>query len=510
MAAYGSTGGALAERTSVKDEPEGCMELSSPYVAEFVGTFLIVFTMGCCSICGDPMWNPTGMAFAVVVAVYSFGPVSGAHLNPAISLALAFVGKFPWVKMFGYMFAQVAGGLMGSLCYWAIFQQAVALGPPVKVQYLTTDFQWYDIGCVEAVYTFMLCFVYMNCVASDRNNKEGDENHFFALATGFVYIAGGYPSLNVSGSIFNPAASLALGLTSQKFFWMLIYIAAQVAGAWLASLLFAVVRPEDFKMQYDGRLEDFEVPIRAKLMSELIGTFMVVLTVGLNLVMISPAGPWSSAAAYICLIYSLGDVSGGHFNPAVTLAVMLSRRGICGIVLGQSYILHQVLAGATAGIVFSHFEAVGPREGGKEDIAYPLGPHGSHGWPEVAMAEVLFSMVFAFAFLAIATSTMPPSTTKTNFYFGFAIGSCITIGGFAIGPLSGGAPLNPAVAVGRGVSEVISIASLHHAKLNLHRLMHCVWFAGCEFIGGALAAVVFSLTHQKEYLKDGSNYPHIP
>merc|ERR1719422_1778701 len=74
------------------------------------------------------------------------------------------------------------------------------------------------------------------------------------------------------------------------------------------------------------RGQDVEPSTFSMVFSEFLGTFMLVFTVGLNLVMKSPATPWSAAAALMCMIYSLGDVSGGHFNPAVTLAITASGR----------------------------------------------------------------------------------------------------------------------------------------------------------------------------------------
>jgi len=500
MANYGTTEEILATGPFQKDEPEGFMETAAPYVSEFAGTFLIVFTMGCCSICGDPMWNPTGVAFTVLVAVYSFFPISGGHLNPAVTIALASVGKFPLAKTAGYLIAQCLGGFAGSLSYWAIFNTTVSLGPPDS-----TSWQWYDIVIIEALYTFMICFVFMNCIASHRNNRARDQNHFFAIAVGFVYIAGGYPSLPITGSIFNPAASLAMGVTSQNWLWTGFYILGQVGGAWVASVVYPMVRIEDFPSLYtvSGSLDTFESPVPTKLLSEFIGTFLIVVTFGLNIVNSSPAGPWSSAASYTCLIYSLGDVSGGHFNPAVTLAVMLTRRGICSIPLGQSYILHQLGAGACAGLAYAHFDVHGQRK------IIEIGPKATYNWTELGMSETLFTALVAFAFLTVATSTMPPSTTKTNFYSGLAIGSTITIGGFAIGAISGGL-LNPAVAIGRAVSQVMSQASIVNIAEDWTKLWACLWYSLFELGGGACAATVFYITHQKEYLKDGSNYPHIP
>src|SRR5437667_9183862 len=99
-----------------------------PFVAEFIGTMLLV-------VLGDGVvanvlltkckgqnsgWIviTTGWALGVAVAVYSVGHFSGAHINPAVTLGMAAIGKFPWTKVAGYVVAQVLGGLVGGMIVW--------------------------------------------------------------------------------------------------------------------------------------------------------------------------------------------------------------------------------------------------------------------------------------------------------------------------------------------------------------------------------------------------------
>merc|ERR1711972_465460 len=91
----------------------------------------------------------------------------------------------------------------------------------------------------------------------------------------------------------------------------------ELAGACLAAALFKVVRPEDF----GGKRG-----LMARLSSEFIGTYMLVVTIGLNVCAGSPAAAFSIAASLTSMIYALGDVSGAHFNPAVTVAILASGR----------------------------------------------------------------------------------------------------------------------------------------------------------------------------------------
>merc|ERR1719454_229493 len=171
--------------------------------------------------------------------------------------------------------------------------------------------------------------------------------------------------------------------------------------------------------------------------------------------------------------------------------------------MGQSYIFNQAMGALGAACISAHFDILDGK------LSTPLGPRNGYGWVEAGSAEVCFTAVLCLTYLAVATTTMPPSTTKTNFYYGFAIGSCITIGGFAIGHVSGGT-LNPAVALGRSLAEVYAISGIKDKSKNWWEMLHCVYYSLYEFGGSIVAACIFVLTHQREYLKDGTNFPHVP
>merc|ERR1719487_2396106 len=108
-------------------------------------------------------------------------------------------------------------------------------------------FAWWQAGLAETLYTFMLCFVVLNCAASNKNGC-GTGQQFYGLAIGFVIIAGGYAAGVISGGCFNPAVALGLDVSSLGlgFGWGLLYVVYELAGAALAAALFRVVRPDDF------------------------------------------------------------------------------------------------------------------------------------------------------------------------------------------------------------------------------------------------------------------------
>jgi len=434
---------------------------SAKYLSEFTGTFLLVFTVGCNVLSKNAIWAATSIACVLMVSIYALGGVSGAHFNPAVTVALQLSNKGDgWGQAGAYIGVQLLGGILAGLSYFALFGDVFNLAPG-------KGFGWWEACLVEVLYTFMLCFVVLNVAATAKNKP----NEYYGLAIGFVIVAGGYAGGGVSGGAFNPAVAFGIDTASLGlgFGWSFAYLAYELVGAALAAGLYRVVRPEEYS-------PGAPTGLGAKCCSEFIGTFFLVLTVGLNVLGGSKAAAWSIAASLMCMIYALGSVSGAHFNPAVTLAIFLSGRGKSG---GASemgaYMATQILAGIMAAFTYV---AIYKGE------TFPLQPGKGYGHGEAAMAEIVFTFVLCFVVLSVATSKDASSQM-----FGLAIGSCVTVGGNAIGGISGGS-LNPAVSFG------IDIGS---AWIN--GAWNCLLYTAYEFIGAALAAGVFYATRPGEFAK---------
>jgi aquaporin Z len=165
---------------------------------------------------------------------------------------------------------------------------------------------------------------------------------------------------------------------------------------------------------------------------EFIGTFFLVFTVGSTL--IAPGAgilaPVAIGASLMVMVFAGGHVSGGHFNPAVTLAVWL--RGKCDAKDVVPYWIAQVAAACVAAWIVHKMKMQG--------AAQPLV---LAGWKPAFMAEFLFTFALCWVVLNVATSK---GTTGNSFY-GVAIGMTVMVGAFAVGSVSGGA-FNPAVATG--------------------------------------------------------------
>jgi len=430
------------------------------YVAEFIGTYLLVFTVGCNVLSGSPVWAATSIACILMVSIYALGGVSGANFNPAVSVALGLSNKMDWMTVGIYCAVQIIAGICAGLSYGALFFKVFNLAPGV-------GFGWWEALLAEVLYTFMLCFVVLNVATATKNNG----NQFYGLAIGFVIIAGGYAAGNISGGAFNPAVALGIDVSSagMGFGWGFAYTGYELLGAALASALFRVVRPDEFG-------GEAEYSLATKLVSEFIGTFFLVLTVGLNVIGKSPAPVFSIAAALMSMIYALGNCSGAHFNPAVTLAIIIAGRDKCSVSDGACYMGVQILAGICAAYTYAAMH---------HGVTFPLSPGKGFGFGHAAAAEIIFTFVLCFVVLCVATVKEPSKDM-----FGLAIASCVTAGGYAIGAVSGGS-LNPAVSFGISSAQII----------NGGLFYNCLIYSLFEFIGAGLAAGVFMVTHPSEYAK---------
>lgn len=480
-----SSYGSLEHGVSAPDRAKGTSDPFAPYLAEFLGTFVLVLTVGCLQLSpGSTSWSSTAVGLVLAAMIYATGPVSGGNLNPAVSFSLGLIGCLRWVVVVRYWIVQFCGGLFASLVLRALYAPSVAKIGPVA------PFTWEYAFTAEVIYTFMMCFVVNNCAVSKRNNPRDDPNQFYALAIGFVAIAGGYAVGDISGAVLNPAVAIGLS-AAQGFRWGFGWLVAEILGGILAAIMFRAVRPEEYNPPEGGFGIDYEPRLHVRSASECLGTFMLVLTVGLNHVMVSPAVGFSSGAAALCMIYSLASVSGAHFNPAVTLAIVLSGRDKCSAADGAAYIVCQLVGGAVAGALYAQFHAAGPNAGRSFTLQHGPG----YGPNAAGVVELVFTFILAYAVLACATAAPPPGwRTRQNFYKALVMGGCVAVAGIAAGRISGGA-VNPAVSVG------FTAANIAHGGWSEPPFATCGFFSLWQLTGGLFAALIFSLTHPDEYKK---------
>lgn len=204
---------------------------------------------------------------------------------------------------------------------------------------------------------------------------------------------------------------------------------------------------------------------------EFIGTFFFVLTIGLSV--IAPGAgalaPLAIGSALMVMIYAGGHISGGHYNPAVTLAVTM--RGKCSTADAPLYMIAQLLGAALAAFV----------------VAYLKGPQVMSEIPALTLdtgralaAEFLYTFALCWVVLNVATAR----GTNGNSFYGLAIGFTVMVGAFTVGGISGGA-FNPAVTLGISIMGISPWSS--------------IWiFLVANFAAGAAAAVVFKVVNPPE------------
>ncbi len=210
-----------------------------------------------------------------------------------------------------------------------------------------------------------------------------------------------------------------------------------------------------------------------KLLTEFIGTFFLVLTIGLTVLIGTEFAPIAIGCVLMVMVYMGGHISGAHYNPAVTLAVWL--RGRVGSTEGGFYIAAQLAAALVAALVVYLVN----------DRTLDVAPAAETSLFEFFLLELLFTFALALVVLNVATAR----ATEGNSYYGLAIGFTVLAGAFAAGPISGGA-FNPAVALGP-----IVVDALLGDGSSLGGLW--VYLVAC-FAGGALAAFVFNAQHPGE------------
>eukprot|EP00930_Biecheleria_cincta_P025119 TRINITY_DN17921_c0_g1_i1.p1 TRINITY_DN17921_c0_g1~~TRINITY_DN17921_c0_g1_i1.p1 ORF type:complete len:473 (+),score=59.90 TRINITY_DN17921_c0_g1_i1:144-1562(+) len=442
-------------------------------LCECLGTFLLVLTVGCNQLSETPEeWAVTSVACALMVVIYATASISGGHMNPAVTLAMLLSRRCGFAKAFAYIISQFLGGILAGVACMNLFLADTKLGP-------ADGFAWWQACVAETIYTAMLALVVL-CVTSAKNNPEHEPNQFYGLAIGFVVIAGGYGAGGISGGAFNPAISIGLGALS-RVDQCLLYILYQTIGSVLAVLLFRALRPED---RLSASEQERYVPsISTRMLCEFIGSFLLVLTVGLNVLGKSAATAWSVGAALVSMVYSLGDVSGGHFNPAVTLTVVTSRK--TSLVLKDliAYWLAQIAGGVLAGVMFMALHT------GK---TFALGPKDRYGDAAVFVMEFTFTLIICLTVLSVACTKGISSPLTRNNYYGLAIGSAVTAGGFATAKISGGC-LNPAVSFGVGISNM--------SNDGIQKSSYMITYSAAQLAGGICATLLFMTTHKKEYRK---------
>ncbi len=205
---------------------------------EFLGTFLLVLA-GCGAVMihalhGAPDQAGIALAFGLTVAavVYVLGPLSGAHINPAVTIAFATRGMFPWRLVPAYVGAQVLGAVGAASVLRAVLGPAASLGATLPA-----------VGRSEALLLEMALTAVLMGVILAVVGRPGLSRRWVAMAIGGTVGLEALWAGPLTGASMNPARSLAPALVSGRLSDLWIYLAGPVLGAALVAGLAAVGAP---------------------------------------------------------------------------------------------------------------------------------------------------------------------------------------------------------------------------------------------------------------------------
>ncbi len=212
-------------------------------VAKFIGTFILVFC-GTGAIVIDEhthgQVSHVGVAITfglvVMAMIYSIGNVSGAHLNPAVSIAFVLAKKFPLNCLLPYVVSQVTGAVVASFVLKLLFPHNVHLGATLPSG---SDMQSFVFECIL---TFILMLVIINVATGSK-----EQGMFAGLAIGSVVLFEAMFAGPISGASMNPARSLGPAVASGNFAHLWLYLLAPVMGAVMAIICWNYI----FKQKYE-------------------------------------------------------------------------------------------------------------------------------------------------------------------------------------------------------------------------------------------------------------------
>lgn len=201
------------------------------YIAEIIGTFFLVYTV-CCTVSSKQELAPIAIGLSLAVMIFAGGHLSGAHYNPAVTVAVWLRGKIGLTDAIVYIFSQTVAGVVAALVAATLIGKGGGAAP-IDAQKLIV---------AEGIGTFALAWVVLN-VATTKANAN---NSFYGAAIGLTVTAGAVAVGGVSGAAFNPAVAtgaVAMGLLAGGQLWL--YWVANLLGGAVAALVFKGIKADD-------------------------------------------------------------------------------------------------------------------------------------------------------------------------------------------------------------------------------------------------------------------------
>ncbi len=209
-------------------------------VAEFIGTFILVFA-GCGAIVVDALTGSLGhvgialtFGFVVTALIYTFGHISGAHFNPAVTISFTFMGEFDKKDLFKYIASQLSGAILACLVLMVLFfEEAKSVQELAYYGATLPKGSWYQSFGFEFILTFILMLIIYGSAVHGKAIKS-----FAGIAIGFTVGLEAMFAGPICGASMNPARSIAPALVSLNLEHLWLYIVAPILGALLAGIIF--------------------------------------------------------------------------------------------------------------------------------------------------------------------------------------------------------------------------------------------------------------------------------
>lgn len=421
-------------------------DLMRSLAMEFTGTFFLVFVIAAGG-------NLLAIGAALMVMVYAGGHISGAAYNPAVALAQFLNGalgdgkKGDVKKLLFYWLAELLGGLLGAILGYMPRVEGAGIACPALHQYFHEGQMFLN----EFLWVTALCYVVLTTACTE----ETKDKHFFGFCIGFtVGVAVLFGNL---GGSYNPAVGVGLLIAAalhnpdnstcsdDNFEYIWVYIVAPLLGG---AAGWGLHRLTNGKHYGDGKFDKI-----AAFLQEFIGTFYLCLTISMTSIGGGGFGGFCVGTILAIMVYCGGHVSGGQYNPAVSLGVFI--RGSQS--LGKMFAFWGMqLLGAFAGAFVGYLQTRYASSKGSDYLdnggtaLVPVAPHiegGDTSGKTDVWGVLLGEMVITFGLVFVVLATATTEKIAGNSFFGIAIGWTVMAGAYSIGTYTGGA-FNPAAWTG--------------------------------------------------------------
>jgi aquaporin NIP len=211
------------------------------YISEFIGTFSMIFcgtgAMTVNEVTGGQVTH-VGIAITwgliVMAMIYAFGETSGAHFNPAVSIAFAFAKKFAWKEVPKYIIAQILGAFAASFVLWFLFPESETLGATIP------NVDVWRAFVLELLLTFFLMVVIINVSTGSK-----EMGIIAGIAVGGVVLLEAMFAGPITNASMNPARSIAPNIVSGNIEGLWLYILAPILGALLAVVSCKLIKEDN-------------------------------------------------------------------------------------------------------------------------------------------------------------------------------------------------------------------------------------------------------------------------